>query len=79
MMALSRPTRATPMPAPDPHAALVAQRQARLVAALPHQVATPHITLRWIPAAATAEERLAVAAALLAGTGFALMSGGADA
>jgi hypothetical protein len=50
----------------------VAQHQARVTAALPHRIATPHITLRWIPGAATAEERLSIAALLLAGTGFAI-------
>ena len=73
MTALAHPPRA-PRAAQathaDPLAALVAQRQARLVAALPHQIASQHITLRWIPGAATAEERLSVAALLLAGTGF---------
>jgi hypothetical protein len=75
MTALAHPPRATMATQAtyaDPPAALVAQHQARVLAALPRQVATPHITLRWIPGAATAEERLSVAALLLAGTGFAI-------
>ena len=74
MTALARP------PRPDvaqlthaaPFAAQLAQRQAHLVAALPHQTATPHITLRWRPGLATPEERLTIAALLLAGTGYAI-------
>lgn len=63
---------ARPSPGPAPFAAQLAQRQARLVAALPHQTATPHITLRWVPGQATPEERLTIAALLLAGTGHAI-------
>lgn len=74
MTALARAPRrvAAPPPAADPLAALIAQRHARLIAALPHQLASQHITLRWIPDAATTEERLTIAALLLAGTGFAI-------
>jgi len=75
MTALAHPpcaTMATQATYADPPAALVAQHQARVLAALPRQIATPHITLRWTPGAATAEERLSVAALLLAGTGFAI-------
>jgi hypothetical protein len=82
MTALAHPPRApraTQATHAHPLAALVAQRRARLVAALPHQIASQNITLRWIPDAATAEERLSVAALLLAGTGFAITPGGADA
>ena len=56
----------------DPLAALAAQHQARLLAAQVHQHATQHITLRWRPGYATPEERLAIAALLLAGTGYAI-------
>ena len=74
MTALARPPRVNTaqLTHADPCAALVAQRQARLTAALPHQIASQHITLRWIPGQATPEERLTIAALLLAGTGYAI-------
>lgn len=59
-------------PAADPMSALLARRHAALAAVMRHQLATQHITVRWDPAAATTEERLSVAALLLAGTGFAI-------
>lgn len=81
MTALTRPprARAAQLTDADPYAAQIAQRQARLVAALPHQIASQHITLRWIPGQATAEERLTIAALLLAGTGYAIAPKGAEA
>ena len=54
----------------DPRAALAAQHHARLLAAQVHQHITQHITLRWRPGLATPEERRAIAAQLLAGTGY---------
>jgi hypothetical protein len=58
------------LPSLVPQANLLELRRRQLAAREKHQLASDHITVLWTPAAATPEERIAIATLLLADTGF---------